>query len=67
MGIDQYGNEYHSLSVDHPRKDLLGKLGRKHCAKMYCDKKDGSVSHTGYIIAGLWIRLYYVAFWERAA
>ena len=67
MGIDQYGQEYHGLSASHPRKDLLDRLGRKHCAKMYCDKKDGSVSHIGYIISGLWITLHFVSPWEKAA
>ena len=63
MGIDQYGQVYHSLG-QHPRKALLDKLCRKHAAKMYVDRKDGTVAHTGYIVAGLWIRLYAVTDWK---
>jgi hypothetical protein len=34
---------------------------------MYCDYKDGSTKHVGYIIAGLWIDLYNVTPWEKSA
>lgn len=64
MGIDQYGKTYHSLG-DKPRKALLEKLGRRHCAKMYVDKTDGTAKHVGYIIGGHWIRLYHVESWEK--
>jgi hypothetical protein len=65
MGIDQYGNTYHGLG-EYPRKTLLERLGRSHADKMYVDKKDGSTVHIGYIIAGLWIRLYSVQEWKAA-
>ena len=58
MAIDQHGHAYHGLS--HPRKDLLERLGRQHCAKMYVDKKDGTWRHAGYVIAGLWLSVYEV-------
>ena len=59
MGQDQFGKAYHDLGK-HPLKELLGRLGAKHATKMYQDKADGSTWHTGYIIAGHWISLYYV-------
>jgi hypothetical protein len=54
MAIDQYGYTYHGL--EHPRKDLMHILDRKHADKMYID--DGI--HIGYIIAGLWLTVYQV-------
>lgn len=56
MGIDQYGTTYHNLTK--PRKDLLNRLDRKHCEKMYQDDLIGGFTHIGYIIAGLWITIY---------
>ena len=58
MAIDQYGETYHGLT--YPRKDLLERLCRTHADKMYTDMKDGSTKHIGYIIAGLWLRVYEV-------
>ena len=66
MAIDQYGDTHHSLG-QHPRKALLDKLDRKHADKMYVDKMDGTVRHTGYVISGLWLTLYNVEAWEKAA
>jgi hypothetical protein len=65
MGVDQYGQTYHNLG-EHPRKALLAKMGRKHASKMYVDRA-GKPYHTGYIIAGLWIRVYKVEDWSKAA
>ena len=59
MAIDQYGHTYHNLK--HPRKDLCERLGRTHVDKMYIDDKDGNTYHIGYIIGGLWLRLYEVS------
>jgi hypothetical protein len=64
MGIDQYGQTYHALG-QHPRKELLSRIGRKSARKMYVDKKDGSTAHCGYVIAGLWITLYEVRPFEK--
>ena len=64
MAIDQHGHTHHGLGP-YPRKALLKKLGRKHASKMYRDKKDGSVVHVGYVIAGLWLELYEVKRIER--
>ena len=64
MGIDQYGQSYHGLEK-FPRKALTERLYSKHAEKMYCDKKDGSTVHTGYIISGLWITLYEVKPFEK--
>ena len=56
IGLDQYGQTYKIHK--HPRKELSEQLCRQHIQKMYVDKKDGSVEHIGYIIAGLWIRVF---------
>lgn len=63
MAIDQYGTTYHGLQ--HPRKDLLEKLGATHADKMYQDK-DGITVHIGYVISGLWLTLYEVTRFEKA-
>ena len=63
MGVDQYGDTYHGL--EHPRKDLMEKLGRKGARKMYVDKKDGGTKHIGYVVAGRWITLYNVTEWAK--
>ena len=57
LAIDQYGYK-HRIPGVHPRKELLALFDRKHAAKMYQDKKDGRVVHTGYIIATLWLTLF---------
>lgn len=59
MGIDQYGTVYHNLG-NHPRKELMKRLYISHVSKMYRDYADGSYSHVGYILGGLWITLYEV-------
>ena len=64
MGIDQYGTTYHDLGR-YPRKALLERLGRKSANKMYVDNKDGESVHVGYVIGGLWVRLYTVNPWEK--
>ena len=57
IAIDQYGNQHYLPGV-HPRKELLQIMDCKHAAKMYRDKKDGSVVHVGYVVAGKWFTLY---------
>ena len=59
MAIDQYNQTYHNLG-QHPRKALLDRLYSKHADKMYIDGKDGKSYHTGYIIGGMWLKLYKV-------
>lgn len=58
MAVDQYGQYYHDLGP-HPRKTLLERIGRSHAEKMYVDR-DSVPYHVGYIIAGLWLRIYEV-------
>lgn len=58
MAIDQYGQTFHGLK--HPRKDLLDRLCQSHADKMYQDGPDGQPVHIGYVIGGLWLRLYKV-------
>lgn len=59
MAIDQYGQTHHNLGP-HPRKTLLERLGRKHCARMFVDRKDSTPVHIGWIIGGLWLTVYKV-------
>lgn len=66
MAIDQYGQTYHGLG-NHPRAELLKRLGRTKAARMYIDKRDGATVQVGWIIAGLWLRVYRVEPMERAA
>jgi hypothetical protein len=64
MGIDQYGQTYHGLT--HPRKDLMERIGVQHATKMYRDIPNGYVQ-VGYIIGGLWIEIFEVKPWRKAA
>ena len=61
MAIDQYGQTFHGLT--NPRKDLCDRLGKAHAEKMYVETKDGKSRHVGYVIGGLWLRLYEVRPW----
>lgn len=65
MGIDQYGQTYHDLGP-HPRKALLELFGRKRAEKIYVDTKT-ETKHVGYVVAGLWVRLYEVSEWKTSA
>jgi hypothetical protein len=64
MGIDQYGYHHDDLGK-HPRKELMRRLGRASARKMYHDDKNGNVKHIGYIVSGLWVRLYTVTPLDR--
>ena len=66
MAIDQHGHSHRLNDVEKsPRTQLLNKLGRKHCEKMYQDfMVDPKVRHVGYIIAGLWLTVHEVRAWE---
>ncbi len=39
IAIDQYGQTWKNL--EHPRKDLMEKIGCSHAEKMYIDGEDG--------------------------
>lgn len=65
MAIDQYGQTYHELG-NHPRKELIERIGNRHVSKMYQDRKDGSVVHVGYVIGQHWLTLYEVNPFERS-
>jgi hypothetical protein len=56
---DQFGKTWDCFT-DHPRKELLEQLGRRHADKIYVDRKDGSARHVGWIIAGLWLTVWKV-------
>ena len=63
LAIDQYGQTY-QIGNNPPRKYLLEHFGGKHADKMYVDTKDGTAKHIGYIIKGLWLRIYKVCDWK---
>lgn len=56
IAIDQYGQTWKNL--EHPRKDLMKKIGCSHAEKMYVDGEDGKAYHIGYVIGGLWLNVY---------
>ena len=56
MYIDQWSNRYWAKTVKDLRKQIEG--GASKVNKMYCDKKDGSIVHTGYVIGGHWLEAY---------
>ena len=59
VGVDQYGAVYWLGA--HPRKELAERLRCQHVQKMYRDNATaGQVAHVGYVIAGLWIEVFYV-------
>jgi len=64
--VNQYGNKV-TLPGQHPRKELLEKLGEKSAVKMYRDKTNGETVHCGYIVRGSWYTLYNVTPWEQKA
>jgi hypothetical protein len=64
LATNQYGEKFF-IEGTHPRKELSAIYGTSHVDKMYVDRKDGGVSHIGYIIAGNWIQLYMVEPWEN--
>jgi len=65
MAQDQFGSTFH-ITEGSPRQYLLDYFDRKSARKMYHDTKDGKIRHTGYIIAGHWIRIYAVHEWKPA-
>ncbi len=54
---DQY-NGVHVIYGKHPRKALLELFGKSKASKMYRDDDKGNSKHIGYVIGGLWLRLY---------
>lgn len=64
MGIDQNGTHYDDLG-EHPRKELLHRLGYKKASRMFRDRKNGPPVHVGYVIGQLWITIYNVEPWEK--
>lgn len=63
MAIDQHGHAWHGL--EHPRKDLMRRIGSSHAEKIYRDGPDGP-EHCGYVIGGLWLEVYEVTPWHVA-
>ncbi len=62
IATDQYGNTIRLK--EHPRKELLEKLGASNARKVYQDHRDGTTSHVGYIVNGLWFTVEVVQPWE---
>jgi hypothetical protein len=53
---DQFGGRYFAKTV----KELRAQIGMGGCrvSKMYCEMKDGSTYHTGYVIGQHWLTGY---------
>jgi len=49
LWMDQYGGCEYAATV----AELRAKCGGGRVDKMYCDRKDGSTLHIGYIIGGM--------------
>lgn len=60
MAIDQYGQTLYLGVTKHPRRELLNRLGARHCVKQYTERKDGTSYHSGYIVGRQWFTLYKV-------
>lgn len=67
VAIDQYGQLERLLKPEHPRKQLLEKLGCTYATKMYCDQKQGPPKQRGYVVSGRWFTLYEIHSWEGSA
>jgi hypothetical protein len=65
MARSPYGETIHLREPRFPRQQLLAKLGRQHCQKMFVDTKTGEVKHVGYVIGGQWWTLYEVREFAR--
>lgn len=54
--MDQFGNHFYARSV----KELRQQIGRggSRISRLYQDRKDGSVVHTGYVIGGHWLMMF---------
>jgi hypothetical protein len=63
LAIDQYGQTY-QIGNNHPRKWLMSHIGSSRADKMYCDTTGGAAKHIGYIVKGLWLRVFKVCDWK---
>ena len=61
---ERFGTTHTLTGNGSPRKQLLEKCCRKHCAKMYADHTSGEAFHVGYIVGGEWYRIYEVHSWN---
>lgn len=61
IGIDQYGDSW--KIKQHPRKELLDKLGFQHAERLFVDGEDGQPKHVGYLIGQRWITVYELHEW----
>ena len=59
MAVGHRGTVHQLTDADKsPRAQLLAKCGRQHCARQFCDLKNGGTQHTGYIVAGEWWTIF---------
>lgn len=52
--LDQWQNKFWAKTI----KELRHKVGGGKVSKMYCDKKDGSIVHVGYVIGPHWLTAF---------
>lgn len=60
IAIDQYGTTYQMGNIKYPRKWLLDYFDRQSANKMFVDTKEGKTKHIGWIISGMWLRVFRV-------
>ena len=66
LAVNQHGDSFRLTGVKHPRKQLLDKVGCRHCRRItWWRLGPGLVKHTGYVIGGDWWTLYEVHAWEN--
>lgn len=54
--VDQYGNRFYAHTVKELRRQIG--MGGSRVQKMYCERKDGSTIHAGYVIGNHWLSMY---------
>lgn len=54
--VDQWGNRFYARTVRELRSQIG--MGGSRVSKMYVDRKDGTVAHTGYVIGPHWLTAY---------
>lgn len=54
--LDQWGNRFWAKTVKELRQQVG--MGGSRVSKMYRDKKDGRIVHTGYVIGQHWLTAF---------
>lgn len=65
LARDQYGNVHEIFSTNYPRAWLMEYYSVRSARKIYRDRKDGSMRHVGWIVAGHWFSVFRLCSLER--